>query len=154
MKKPPVKMMRPPAANVPPDHVNDQKKTSVEENKNTMAEKSNTMNAYTSYSYFMEETVGLGRNGKRLAHGGVVAGGTWAAGRYGGVEVINNNLPAALGIGAAAGFLGTVAMDKMFIDSQQEALMRIQKYRDSNPEIQKKVQEMLPDLLNESRKTG
>jgi len=151
-KKLPIRA-RPPAANVPPDHVNDQK-ASVMENKNTMAEKNTQMNAYTSYSYFMEETVGLGRNGKRLAHGGVVAGGTWAAGRYGGVEIINNNLPAALGIGAAAGFLGTVAMDKMFIDSEQEALMRIQKYRDSNPEIQKKVQEMLPDLLNEIRKTG
>ena len=75
-KKPPMKVVRPPEANVPPDHVNDQRNSTLKE-----ISSMSQLNAYAKYSNFMENTVGIGRNGKRAVNGGVVAGGTWAAGR-------------------------------------------------------------------------
>ena len=79
------------------------------------------MKLYTKYSDFMENTLDLGRNGKRAVHGGAAAAGTWAAGTYGGVEIISQNMPVAMGVGAAVGFLGTVALDKMIITPEEEA---------------------------------
>ena len=118
-----------------------------------MAKKKNDgkMNAYTKYSGFMENSLGLGRNGKRLAHGGIVAGGTWAAGRYGGVEVINNNLPAALGIGAAAGFLGTVALDNMFIDDEQEYLLLVASLKEQDREVLAQLGEDYAQILSRAQ---
>ncbi len=137
-KKPPMKVVRPPEANVPPDHVNDQRNSTLKE-----ISSMSQLNTYAKYSNFMENTVGIGRNGKRAVNGGVVAGGTWAAGHYGGVEVINNNLPTALAVGAAVGFLGTVAMDHMLLDAEQEALLLAERYSASGKEVQDKVSELL-----------
>lgn len=147
-KKPPI---RKPA--VPANSVADA--TNKQESTNPEGLKMGQMGIYTRYSYFMEEKLGLGRNGKRLAHGGVVAGGVFAAGRYGGVEIINQNMPAALAAGAATGFLGTVAADMLFIDAEQEALMRRQAILDSSPEVQKRLLADADALVAEmSRKVG
>lgn len=94
------------------------------------------MKAYTKYSNFMENTVGLGRNGKRLAHGGLVGGGVFAAGHYGGVEVIQSNLVASVGAGVATGFLGTLALDAMLLDSEQESLLLYAKFKNADKETQ------------------
>jgi hypothetical protein len=152
MKKPPMKV-RSPAANVSPEHILDQNDASPSKERTTMAKKKNDgkMNAYTKYSGFMENSLGLGRNGKRLAHGGIVAGGTWAAGRYGGVEVINNNLPAALGIGAAAGFLGTVALDNMFIDDEQEYLLLVASLKEQDREVLAQLGEDYAQILSRAQ---
>lgn len=83
------------------------------------------MNYWTRYSNMVENRMGLGRTGKRALHGGAAAAGTWAAGHYGGVSVITNNTPVAIGVGAAAGFLATVAADKLFIDDTQEFLLEL-----------------------------
>ena len=97
------------------------------------------MKVYTKYSNFMENTVGLGRNGKRLAHGAAVGGGVFAAGHYGGVEVIQSNLVAAIGAGVATGFLGTLALDAMMLDSEQEALLLYAKFEDADKEVQARL---------------
>jgi hypothetical protein len=97
------------------------------------------MNAYGKYSNVMENTLGLGRNGKRLAHGAVVGGGVWAAGHYAGVEVINNNLGTAIGGGAVAGVLLTVAADAMWLDSEAEAEMMLDRILKESPETQARL---------------
>lgn len=97
----------------------------IDQNKNTTPPQDvkpmSEMKFYTKYSDFMENTLDLGRNGKRAVHGGAAAAGTWAAGTYGGVEIISQNMPVAMGVGAAVGFLGTVALDKMIITPEEEA---------------------------------
>jgi hypothetical protein len=97
------------------------------------------MNAYGKYSNLVENTLGLGRNGKRIAHGAAVGGGVWAAGRYGGVEVINNNMPVAIGAGVVGGTLLTVAMDAMWLDSAAEAEMLSERIKHSSPETQARL---------------
>lgn len=97
------------------------------------------MNAYGKYSNFVENSLGLGRNGKRLAHGAAVGGGVWAAGRYGGVEVINNNMPVAIGAGVVGGTLLTVAADAMWIDSAAEAEMMLDRILKESPETQARL---------------
>ena len=100
------------------------------------------MKVYTKYSFFVENTLGLGRNGKRLAHGGLAAAGTWAAGTYGGVEYINANMPQALVVAGVAGVGVTVLADYALLDDHEEALMALEKLRvaeGSNPEMAKIV---------------
>ena len=96
------------------------------------------MKAYTKYSNFMENTVGLGRNGKRLAHGAAVGGGVFAAGHYG-VQVIQDNTLAAVGAGVVTGFLGTLALDAMLLDTEQEAFMLQAKIEGSDKEVQARL---------------
>lgn len=103
-----------------------------------MAEKNTEMRAYTKYSFFMERSLGLGRNGKRLAHGGLAAAGTWAAGHYGGVEIINQNMPQAIVAGGVAGVGLTVLADMALIDDHEQALMDLESLRlaeQSNPAL-------------------
>ena len=110
------------------------------------------MKAYTKYSNFMENTVGLGRNGKRLAHGGLVGGGVFAAGHYGGVEIIQNNMLASVGAGVATGFLGTIALDAMLLDSEQEALLLYSKFTNADKEAQARlVAEVFQSLSPETK---
>jgi hypothetical protein len=97
------------------------------------------MKAYTKYSNFMENTIGLGRNGKRLAHGGAVGGGVFAAGHYGGVQVIQDNTLAAVGAGVVTGFLGTLALDLMLLDTEQEALLLKAQIEGSDKETQARL---------------
>lgn len=54
------------------------------------------------YYNFMENKMGLGKNGTHLVHAGAAGGATWAAGHYGGVEIISENWYAPF-IGALAG---------------------------------------------------
>lgn len=93
------------------------------------------MKAYTRYSYFVERKLGLGRTGKRLAHGAAVGGGVFAAGHYGGVEIIQSNLIASVGAGVATGFLGTLALDAMLLDAEEEALMLQAEIEDADKEV-------------------
>lgn len=105
--------------------------------------KNSGMRAYTRFSYFVEDTLELGRNGKRAAVGGIAAGGTFAAGHYGGVEVINNNMPQAIIGAAVAGFGLTMLADFALIDDHEEALMslaRLENANATNP-IMKKIAE-------------
>lgn len=97
------------------------------------------MRAYTKYSNFMENTVGLGRNGKRIAHGAAVGGGVFVAGHYGGVEIIQNNMLAAVGAGVAGGFIGTIALDAMLLDAEQEALLLYSKFESADTETQARL---------------
>ena len=55
-----------------------------------------------TYYNFMENTAGLGRNGTHLVHAGAAGGVTWAAGKYGGIEMISENWYAPF-VGAFAG---------------------------------------------------
>jgi hypothetical protein len=105
--------------------------------------KKNEMGLYAKYSGFVENKLGLGRTGKRLAHGGATAGGTWAAGHYGGVEIINQNMPAALIGGAAAGIIGTVAMDHLFLSDEDQSNLLLDLVKQSSEEVQ---EEMLKTL--------
>jgi len=121
MKKTPIRKMKQPVEAPVADDVIEQTQTT--ESRTAMAKKE--MNAYTSYSNLIENKMGIGRNGKRALHGGIAAAGTWAAGHYGGVGIIATNMPTAIGIGAATGFLATVAADKLFIDDTQEFLLEL-----------------------------
>jgi myosin heavy subunit len=110
------------------------------------------MKFYTKYSDFMENTLDLGRNGKRAVHGGAAAAGTWAAGTYGGIEIISQNMPVAMGVGAAVGFLGTVALDKMVITPEEEAkLIRSRATRQEKKTLEV-LAEQLPELMAELQK--
>lgn len=109
------------------------------------------MRAYTKYSFFVENSLGLGRNGKRLLHGGIAAGGTWAAGHYGGVEVINNNMPQAIAIGGVAGVGLTVLADFALLDDREQALMELERERrmeQSNPEFRAIIAENREAIKN------
>jgi hypothetical protein len=153
MKKPPVKKDKTiPAANVSPEHIHDQQNASVLPKERTMKKKTPELNMYSKYSYFAEETLGLGRNGKRVAHAGGAAAGTWAAGNYGGLELVNNNLPVALAVGAGAGALLTAALDHLFIDTEQEALMFAKKLAEIDEEVLTTMLESgagLPDVVKD-----
>lgn len=58
--------------------------------------------ATNAYYNFMENKAGLGKNGTHLVHAGAAGGATWAAGHYGGVEIISGNWYAPF-VGALAG---------------------------------------------------
>jgi hypothetical protein len=108
-----------------------------------MGDSNTEMRAYTKYSFFVERSMGLGRNGKRLLHGGVAAAGTWAAGHYGGVEIINNNMPQAIVAGGVAGVGLTVLADFALLDDHEQALMDLESVRrseQSNPEMRKIIE--------------
>lgn len=105
------------------------------------------MNAWTKYSGFVEDTLGLGRNGKRLAHGGLAAGATYAAGRYGGIEAINNNMPVAMAAAGGTGVALTIAADVMFIDAQQEALLHRRRLQNASPEVRKHLEAQAASIL-------
>jgi chromosome segregation ATPase len=110
------------------------------------------MKFYTKYSDFMENALDLGRNGKRAVHGGAAAAGTWAAGTYGGIEVISQNMPVAMGVGAAVGFLGTVALDKMVITPEEEAkLVRSRAMRQEKKTLAL-LAEQIPDMMADLQK--
>lgn len=103
---------------------------------------STEMRAYTKYSFFIERKVGLGRNGKRLLHGAAGAGAVYAAGYYGDVTYINENMPQALVIGGATGVIATVIADSVLITDHEQALMDLESLRiseNSNPAMRKIV---------------
>ena len=83
------------------------------------------MKVYTKYSYFVEKTCGLGRNGKRVLHGGVAAGATYGMGHYLGTEVIVNNPMTSMAIAAGAGFVGTAILDSVLLDKEEILKMRM-----------------------------
>lgn len=89
------------------------------------AEPVGEMKAYTKYSYFVEKTCGLGRNGKRVLHGGVAAGATYGVGHYLGTEVIVNNPMTSMAIAAGAGFVGTAILDSVLLDKEEILKMRM-----------------------------
>ena len=74
-----------------------------------------------AYHNFMESTLGLGRNGTHLVHGAAAGGLTWAAGKYGGVQVIQDNwyspfIGALVGLGLSAIVRWIVMDDARSID--------------------------------------
>jgi hypothetical protein len=113
----------------------------------TVMSNKDEMNAWTKYSGFVEDTLGLGRNGKRLAHGAIAAGGTYAAGRYAGIEAINNNMPVALAAAGGTGVALTVAADVMFIDAEQEALLHTRRIKNASPEVRKHLEGQAAAIL-------
>jgi hypothetical protein len=154
-RKPPRRVS--PPVDVPAENRDEQQ--NVTRTENAMSKSKNEMNAYTKTSYFLEETVGLGRNGKRLGVGAGVGAGTWAAGHYGGVEIINNNMPVAVGGAVAVGFVGTLIADNLFIDDEQEALILRQKVLDADPEVQMELLTHVEEMVTSAeqrkvRKTG
>jgi hypothetical protein len=140
---------KPPRRVSPPVDVSEENKDeqdSTTRTENAMSKKSD-LNWYSNASYFLEEKVGLGRNGKRLSVGAGVGAGTWAAGHYGGVELINENMPFAIGAGVTAGVVGTALMDHLMIDAEQEALMELRRFQDKPKEVQDKLREQVGELL-------
>jgi hypothetical protein len=83
------------------------------------------MKAYTKYSYFVEKKMGLGRNGKRLLHGGVTAGATYGVGKYLGTEAIVDNPLASMAVAAGVGIVGTAILDATVMDKQEMLKMRL-----------------------------
>jgi|SaaInlStandDraft_6_1057023.scaffolds.fasta_scaffold00043_14 hypothetical protein len=102
------------------------------------------MSGYAKYNLFVEDGLGVGPNGRRALHGVAVAGGVWAAGTYGGIEIIQENMIPAIGAGFVGGFIGTFAADAMLLDDGQKALMaleRLRKAEANNPAMAKAIAE-------------
>lgn len=133
-RKPPRRVS--PPVDVPAENRDEQQNVTRTE---TPMSKEADLNWYAKGSYFVEDTLGLGRNGKRLAIGAGAGAGTWAAGYYGGVEVINNNMPVAIGAGVVAGVVGTALMDRLMIDAEQQALMDRDRLLSRAKEVQEKL---------------
>lgn len=134
-KRKPPRRVGPPV-DVPAENMDEQEDTTRTE---TPMSKEVELNWYAKGSYFVEDTLGLGRNGKRLAVGVGTGAGTWAVGHYGGVEVINNNMPVAVGAGVVAGVIGTALMDQLMIDAQQQALLDRDRLLSRAKEVQEKL---------------
>ena len=83
------------------------------------------MKAYTKYSYFVEKKMALGRNGKRLLHGGVAAGATYGVGKYLGTEAIVDNPLTSMAVAAGVGIVGTAILDATVMDKQEMLKMRL-----------------------------
>ena len=133
-RKPPRRVS--PPVDVPAENRDEQQNVTRTE---TPMSKEADLNWYAKGSYFVEDTLGLGRNGKRLGVGAGVGAGTWAAGHYGGVEIINNNMPVAIGVTVVAGVAGTVLMDHLMIDAEQQALMDRDRLLSRAKEVQEKL---------------
>jgi hypothetical protein len=69
------------------------------------------------YYNFMENTLGLGKNGTHLAHAGVAGGATWAAGKYANIDVIANNWWAPFA-GAFAGLGLSLTARALLVDDE------------------------------------
>jgi hypothetical protein len=83
------------------------------------------MKTYTKYSYFVEKKMALGRNGKRLLHGGVAAGATYGVGKYLGTESIVDNPLTSMAVAAGVGIVGTAILDATVMDKQEMLKMRL-----------------------------
>lgn len=133
-RKPPRRVS--PPVDVPEENRDEQQNVTRTE---TPMSKEADLNWYAKGSYFVEDTLGLGRNGKRLAVGVGTGAGTWAAGHYGGVEIISENMPVAIGVTVVAGVAGTVLMDHLMIDAEQQALMDRNRLLSRAKEVQEKL---------------
>lgn len=160
MKKPPIRKMKSQAQPATDEVIQEQSTTTKV---SSMAKKKTEISAYGKYSGFVENTLGIGRNGKRVLHGSATAAGTWAAGHYGGIELINNNMPTALIGGAVAGVLGTVAMDHLFLSEEDEASLLLSAAQQASDEVQAQLLKELgfqdadmsiKSLIESMRKTG
>ena len=83
------------------------------------------MKAYTKYSYFVEKKMGLGRNGKRLLHGGATAGATYGVGKYLETGVIVDNPLTSMAVAAGVGVISTVVLDATVMDKKEMLKMRL-----------------------------
>ena len=72
-----------------------------------------------TYYNFMEGTLGLGRNGTHLVHAGVAGAGTFAVGKYAGVEAISSNWWAPIA-GAFAGLGLSLTARALLVNDQAE----------------------------------
>jgi len=72
------------------------------------------MSAYGYYN-FMEGSLGLGKNGTHAVHAGAAGAGTFAVGKYAGVEMIANNWWAPFA-GAFAGLGLSMTARKLLVD--------------------------------------
>jgi len=74
------------------------------------------------YYNFLENKCGLGKNGTHLVHAGAAGGATWAAGHYGGIEVISGNWYAPF-IGALAGLGMSITVRYLLVGGNDEKTM-------------------------------
>ena len=105
----------------------------------------------TKYYNFMENSVGLGRNGTHLAHAGVAGGATWAAGKYGGIDVIADNWWSPFA-GAFAGLGLSITARALLVNDEVQfdlLMKRIQQDKDSGIKLTKTQQERLEKLVSE-----
>jgi hypothetical protein len=80
------------------------------------------------YWGFMENTAGLGSTGTHIAHGSVAGAGTWAAGQYGGVEMISDRWWAPFA-GGLAGLGLSIAAKYLMVDDNVKVAILEQKIR-------------------------
>lgn len=105
------------------------------------------------YYNFMENTCGLGRNGTHLVHAGAAGGVTWAAGKYGGIEMISENWYAPF-IGAFAGlglsltvrYLVVGGNDEKSVDLALEHLRRDLDGREMTTDQRKRVVKLIAEF--------
>lgn len=74
------------------------------------------------YYNFLENKCGLGKNGTHLVHAGAAGGATWAAGKYGGVEIISENWYSPF-IGALAGLGMSITVRYLLVGGNDEKTM-------------------------------
>jgi len=75
--------------------------------------------AANAYYNFLENRAGLGKNGTHLVHAGAAGGATWAAGKYGGVEMIQDNWYAPF-VGGLAGLGMSVTVRYLLLGGSEE----------------------------------
>lgn len=105
------------------------------------------------YYNFMENTAGLGRNGTHLVHAGAAGGATWAAGKYGGIEMISENWYAPF-IGAFAGlglsltvrYLVVGGNDEKSVDLALEHLRRDLDGREITADQRKRIAKVIGEF--------
>jgi hypothetical protein len=115
-KGPPIKIQEPFFLAVPDDSTIEEQKThsTVE-----VYRMSSDMKNYTQYSFMIEESLQLGRTGKRLLHGAGAAGATIGIAKFGEVsQILENPIKSAL-IAGATGVVLTVVADHLILDATE-----------------------------------
>ena len=75
-----------------------------------------------AYYNFLENKAGLGKNGTHIAHSAAAGGATWAAGKYGGIEMIQDNWYSPF-IGALAGLGMSITVRYLLVGGDEEKSM-------------------------------
>ena len=97
------------------------------------------MNPWTKYSYFIEQSCALGRNGKRLLHGGATAGAMIGIAKYANIEVLNENPVKTALAAAATGFVATAVTDHLVMTREEMLKYYAKQASDLGPDIQSQI---------------